>query len=122
MGPFGGSHSAKKSGRMYTLGEAARRALETARRERLALAHVAEREGEPQFWFALNILGLVAVEGTRAGGSHPERLSRSAFEQFELDAAMSCLYTRGGDEKHFSGLQVPSGELDKYLSWARSVQ
>jgi hypothetical protein len=119
---FGGAHSARKSGRVYSLSEAAERALITARRENLALAHVAEREGEPQFWFALNILGLVAVEGTRAGASHSELLSRSAFEEFELDSGMSCLFARGEDERRFSALQVPAGELDKYLRWARSVR
>ena len=112
----------QRSSRTYSLGAAARQALETARREKLALAHVAEQDGAPEFWFALNILGVAAVEGRRAGASEAERLDRESFGGLVLDADMARLCAPGGAEEDITELSVSAREFAKYLSWARSVQ
>jgi hypothetical protein len=121
-GLFGGSHAAKKAGRIFTLEEAAERALDVARRERLALVHIAEREGPPQFWFARNILRLVVVEGRRAGASQLEALNKSTLEGCTLDAGMTKLFAPSESEPRITDIQVPQGEFEKYLKWARTVQ
>ena len=121
-GLFGGSHAAKKAGRIFTLEEAAERALDVARREKLALVHIAEREGPPQFWFARNILKLVAVEGRRAGAAQFEALSKSTLEGCTLDAGMTRLFSPSETEPRVTEIQVPQGEFEKYLTWARTVQ
>lgn len=110
----------QRSSRAYSLGDAAQRALDTARQEKLALLHIAEREGEPQFWFALNILGLVAVEGRRIGTDRAAPLDRSSFNAFVLDADMTKLCA--GPSEEITELQVSAHEFDKYLRWARTVQ
>lgn len=121
-GLFGGSHAAKKGGRIFTLEEAAERALDVARREKLALVHIAERDGPAQFWFAQNILKLVAVEGRRSGATQFEALSKSTLESCTLDAGMTKLFATSEAEPRVTDIQVPQGELEKYLTWARTVQ
>jgi len=121
-GLLGGSHAAKKAGRIFTLEEAAGRALEVARREKLALVHIAEREGPAQFWFARNILRLVAVEGRRAGAAQFEALNKSTVEGFTLDAGMTKLFAPSETEPRVTDIQIAQGEFKKYLTWARTVQ
>jgi hypothetical protein len=121
-GLFGGSHAAKKAGRIFTLEEAAERALDVARREKLAVVHIAEREGPAQFWFARNILKLVAVEGRRSGAAQFEALSKSTLEICTLDAGMAKLFAPSESEPRVTDIQVLQGEFEKYLTWARTVQ
>ncbi len=111
-----------RSQKSFTLGEAAQRALDTARQEGLALAHMAERGGEPQFWFALNILSLVAVQGRKSGDARLEPLDRGSFAELMLDAGMTRLCAPGDHARDVTELSVSRGELDRYLDWVRSVR
>jgi hypothetical protein len=83
----------ERDGEPVSLVEAAELAYETARRDGLPLAHVAEQSGGAVAWFRENILKIVRVIGGKAdagGGSREIKVSRK--------------------------------ELNRYLRWLRGVQ
>src|ERR1700742_1297416 len=87
-------------GAMLSLLEAANTAHDAARRERMAIAFVADQSGDPVGWFAKSIAEVVATyEKSDAG-----------FEQSRgVGTGMHSLYIRKRD-------------YHSYLDWARSMQ
>jgi len=85
---------------METLVDAAKSVLETARKERMALAVVAERSGDALAFFARSIANVVgAWRKNDAGG----------FDAAKDDGDVQSLYIRRGD-------------IESYLRWARTVK
>lgn len=105
----------------YTLAEAAAAVLENARRETLALAHVAEQSGRPQYWFAANMLTVIAVEGLGADAAAAIVLTRALIADLTLADDMMALISAGEGHPIYTGLTVRAAELARYLAWARTV-
>jgi hypothetical protein len=85
---------------MQKLDEAAAAAYETARRERMPLAAIAEMASDPVRWFARNLANIVgAWKNNKAGG----------YEAAKGDGDTQSLYIRRRD-------------LANYLRWARTVK
>lgn len=111
-----------KSSTTVSLADAAQLALDAARRESLPLAHVAERDGRAQYWFAANILRIVAVRGRQPNKAQTETVAEAVRNTATLSEDMSALQVAGESEPRFVDLSVTGSELKKYLRWARSVQ
>jgi hypothetical protein len=120
----GESRSPTSAGRAQTLAAAAQLALETARRERLALLHIAERKGAEhvQYWFANNILSIVSIEGISPGAAAGGPITKDMLGGLLLDADMNGLSAPGEERPRYVDLRVPAAELSKYLNWMRTVQ
>ena len=86
--------------KMESLFDAAKSVTETARKERLPLAVVAEREGDVLGFFARNIARVVGVWRKKDGGD---------YEPAKGDGDPQSLYIRPGD-------------IESYLRWARTVK
>ncbi|MGH6870904.1 MAG: hypothetical protein ACREHE_05295 [Rhizomicrobium sp.] len=114
----------KTSGDILSLAEAARRVLEIARVERLALAYVAGRDGEDraQHWFATNICQSGIVQGHASPGSDPETLGRDKIGGLELDPDMNALREPGAAQPRYVDLSLTGDGLKRYLDWVRTVQ
>lgn len=104
-----------------TLAEAAEAALACARRETLALAHVAEQSGRAQYWFASNILTVVTVTASRPGEGGRVALTRALMADLVLSEDMAALVSAGDGQIVFTALNVSAAELERYLAWARTV-
>lgn len=108
----------------YALAEAARRALEIARRERLPLTAIAEQNGPSaaQHWFAANILRIVLVWGRRPDHPDLEPLTREKSQNLTLDDDMASLRAGNDDEPAYVDLSLTAREFKKYVRWMRQVQ
>jgi anaerobic selenocysteine-containing dehydrogenase len=84
---------------MQPLMEGAETVNKIAHAERMALAVVAERNGDATVWFAHNIVSIVGAWRKNGAGT---------FEPTKDDSDVQPLYTRSGD-------------LERYLDWARTV-
>jgi hypothetical protein len=84
---------------MQPLIEGAETVNKIARAEQMALAVVAERSGDAVTWLAHNIVSIVGAWRKNEAGT---------FEPTKDDSDVQPLYTRSGD-------------LERYLDWARTV-
>lgn len=103
------------------LSEAGLTAYQKALKERLPLAHIAEQSERPHYWFANNILQVVGVYGTAPGEEDLLHLTRNETNGLKLIDDMTALVGPDADERRYERLQVTSGDLDKYMEWARTV-
>lgn len=103
------------------LAEAGLTAYQKALKERLPLAHIAEQSERPQYWFANNILQVIGVYGTAPGEDDLLHLTRNETNGLKLIDDMTALISPEGEERCYERLQVTSGDLDKYMEWARTV-
>ena len=110
--------------KIQRLAGAAHEALETARRERLPLAAVAEREasGRAQYWFASSILRVVTIRGRALEGQSGTDLTRGQVDWLRLDDSMEALYAPGEEQPRFVELAVSKSEFAKYLRWLRTTR
>lgn len=108
----------------YTLAEAAGLTLEVARQERWALLQIALLKGEAgaQYWFAINLLEIVEVQGRRREATQSEALPRNLRRDLTLNDSMNALIAADEAEPRFVDLCVTKSEFKKYLKWARTVQ
>jgi hypothetical protein len=104
-----------------TLPDAARTAYQRALNERLPLAHIAEQSERPQFWFANNILQVIDVYGKAPDEAGHGRLTREITSGLKLADDMSALVAPGEDQPRFVDLRVTKEELERYMTWARTV-
>ncbi len=100
--------------------DAARGAYQVALSEGLSLAHIAEQSGRPQYWFAANILQVVAVSGRPSADSPPEVLTRAVLAGLTLSGDMLVLVD-GDGQPAFGELCLSQTEFERYLAWARTV-
>jgi len=119
-----GSESARSRPETYALADAAQRALDTARIEKLPLAYIAARNGEDraQHWFANNMLHVVSVMGRRPDSTASEVLTSSKIDGLTLDRDMRVLGTGGAANPTFVDLRVPLAEFAKYIAFVRTTQ
>jgi hypothetical protein len=108
----------------YPLDEAAQGALEIARRERLALARIAERDGPARalHWFASNMLRIIPVYGRRPGRTEHERIALRSTDELELREDLTSLRVAGEQSPAFVDLIATRSDCKRYIRWIRSVK
>jgi hypothetical protein len=106
---------------MLLLIDAARGAYQTALSEGLALAHIAEQSGRPQYWFANSILQVVTVTGCTPDGGTSEVLTRALLSELKLADDMLSVVDPADGQTKFDMLSLAKKEYDRYLAWARTV-
>lgn len=116
---FQAGNRAKKD--MMALIDAARGAYQTALSEGLPLAHIAEQSGRPQYWFASNILQIVAVQGQKPGEETPTALTRECLTGLKLSEDMTLIVDTADGHTCFEKLCLTAAEYERYLAWARTV-
>ncbi len=107
---------------ILNLADSARHVLETAQRDHLPLAFVAEREepGRAAHWFAGNMLSIVDVHGVGAKDAGAVSLTKDRIAGLTLADAMDMLKSANG-EPVYVNLSVTDREQERYLRWARTV-
>lgn len=114
--------SGKRTEGSLRLADAALRVLEIARRERWSLLAIAGRARSADYWFAGNILDIVAVQGRGTDVQQHETLTRERRNGLVLSDDMAGLKNMHDDELRFVDLTLSSRELKRYVKWAQTVQ
>ncbi|HTW36793.1 MAG TPA: hypothetical protein VMD53_19400 [Rhizomicrobium sp.] len=118
------SYGKKSKREALVLASAAQLALETAQRERMPLASVAERQGQARavHWFATSILDNVIVQRRRPGETQNTNLTKDVRTGLTLTDDVAALKAAGENEPAFVELTLSRKEFIRYLRWARTVR
>jgi hypothetical protein len=103
------------------LAEAGLIVYQKALKEQLALAHIAEQSGRPQYWFANHIIQVVGVYGKVPGEKTLVHLMRDITNGLKLDDEMTALFAPEETKARYIELQSDKSDIDKYMDWARTV-
>ena len=116
------SNEKEANHRARALVDAAEFVHQTATLERLPLLSIAQRDGRAIYWFATNILDVVAVRGRRPDQAQSELLTRDLRDGLVLTDDMAGLKAVSEESLRFIELTVGDKELKRYVKWARTVQ
>ena len=108
----------------YALADAARRVVQLARAERFPLNDLAWSYGEDlvEFWFANNIIHVVAASGRRPDSAEWEILTETKTHNLLLDLEMRELRPKGAEKPTFIDLCVSPRDFEKYLDHVRTAR
>lgn len=104
-----------------SLAEAGLTAYQTALKEQLPLAHIAEQTERPQYWFANNIVQVVGVYGKTPDDGDFVHLTREITGGLKLADDMAMLVASSEDKPRYEELRATKADIKKYMDWARTV-